>query len=170
MLCVLPDSIRFRNFHLISQHLSPNSPNNSLDFVVPWGIYPWTNCGIPFVEGAGHFRVEDAVVVNDDCLDELVDAVLILHLIPLGWYRHQRGTEANGQVVGVHHVVVGHFSKAKGEELGNMSLAAKQKVHTWVLDNNQTPLTRYQNYAFFCNDNIHLRAAKLVKIWDRWYK
>lgn len=131
-LCILPDSIRFRNFHLISQLLSPNCLNNSLDFVVPWGIYPRSNCRIPFVERAGHFGVEDAVVVNDDCLDELVDAVLILHLIPLGWYRHQRGTEANGQVVSVHHVVVGHFSKAKGEELGNMSLTVKQKVHTGI--------------------------------------
>ena len=43
---------------------------------------------------------------DDEVLDKLVDQVLELDLIPLLGDRHQGRAEADGKVVGIHHVLV----------------------------------------------------------------
>jgi hypothetical protein len=45
-------------------------------------------------------------VKDDEVLDKLVDQVLELDLIPLLGDRHQGRAEADGKVVGIHHVLV----------------------------------------------------------------
>ena len=49
---------------------------------------------------------EDVLVEDDEVLDELVDEVLELDLVPLLGDGHQGRPEADRQVVGVHHVLV----------------------------------------------------------------
>ena len=49
---------------------------------------------------------EDGLVVDDDGLDDLVDVGLTGHLVQAVRRGHQCGAEADGQVVGVHHVLV----------------------------------------------------------------
>ena len=49
---------------------------------------------------------EDVLVEDDEVLDELVDEVLELDLVPLLGDRHQGRAEADRQVVRVHHVLV----------------------------------------------------------------
>ena len=56
--------------------------------------------GLPSIIG------EDLLLVNDDGLDDLVDGGLVGHLVAVGRDGQQGGAEADGQVVGVHHVLV----------------------------------------------------------------
>lgn len=49
---------------------------------------------------------EDAVMVDDDSFNELVDVGLARDLVMAFWDRHQGGAETDGQVVGVHHVLL----------------------------------------------------------------
>lgn len=49
---------------------------------------------------------EDGLVVDDNCLNDLVNMGLAGHGVLFIWYWHQRGTKANGQIVGIHHVLV----------------------------------------------------------------
>ncbi len=52
-------------------------------------------------------RVGKYVLVKDDeVLDQLVDESLILDLVSLLWNGYQGWSEADGQVVGVHEVLV----------------------------------------------------------------
>lgn len=51
--------------------------------------------------GAG----EDILVLDDDGFDQLVHVRLAGHLVVALRHRHQRGPEADGEVVGVHHVL-----------------------------------------------------------------
>ena len=44
--------------------------------------------------------------MNDDGLDDLVDRGLVGHLVTVRWDGQQGGAETNGQVVGVHHVLI----------------------------------------------------------------
>lgn len=46
------------------------------------------------------------LVKDDEVLDKLVDQVLKLNLVPLFGNGNQRGSEANGQVVRVHHIFI----------------------------------------------------------------
>lgn len=55
-------------------------------------------------------------MVDDDGFDELVDVGLAGDLVVAFWDRHQRGAEADGQVVGVHHVVLAVLRQAGGTE------------------------------------------------------
>lgn len=45
-------------------------------------------------------------MVDDDGLDDLVHVGLTGHGVLVIWDGHQCGAKANGQVVGVHHVLV----------------------------------------------------------------
>lgn len=49
---------------------------------------------------------EDALVVDDDGFDDLIDMGLAGHRILPVWNVHQSGPEADGQVVGIHHVLI----------------------------------------------------------------
>lgn len=49
---------------------------------------------------------EDALVVNDDGFDDLIDMGLAGHRILPIWNVHQSGPKADGQVVGIHHVLI----------------------------------------------------------------
>lgn len=57
---------------------------------------------------------EDGLVVDDDVLDNLVDMRLARHLVLAVGRGHQRGPEADGQVIGVHHVLVTVLGQAAG--------------------------------------------------------
>jgi hypothetical protein len=59
-----------------------------------------------FVHNALPVVRENVLVEDDKVLDELVDEVLELDLVPVCGDRDQCGSEADGQVVGVHHVLV----------------------------------------------------------------
>lgn len=49
---------------------------------------------------------EDALVVDDDGFDDLIDMSLTGHRILPVWNVHQSGPKADGQVVGIHHVLI----------------------------------------------------------------
>lgn len=49
---------------------------------------------------------EDGVMVDDDGFNELVDVGLARDLVMALRDRHQCGTKTDGQVVGVHHVLL----------------------------------------------------------------
>lgn len=49
---------------------------------------------------------EDALVVDDDGFDDLIDMGLAGHRILPVWNVHQSRPEADGQVVGIHHVLI----------------------------------------------------------------
>ena len=49
---------------------------------------------------------EDVLVEDDEVLDELVDQVLVDHLVSVCWYGHQSWSEANGKIVWIHHVLI----------------------------------------------------------------
>lgn len=48
---------------------------------------------------------EDVLMLDDDGFDQLVHVGLAGHLVVALRHRHQRGPEADGEVVGVHHVL-----------------------------------------------------------------
>ena len=50
--------------------------------------------------------------MNDDGLDDLVDRGLVGHLVTVGRDGQQGGAEADGQVVGVHHVLIAVLRQA----------------------------------------------------------
>jgi len=53
-------------------------------------------------------------VLDDDGLDDLVDVGLAGDLVQAVWRGHERGAEAYGQVVRVHHVLVTVLGQAGG--------------------------------------------------------
>lgn len=61
---------------------------------------------------------EDGLVVDDDGFDQLVYVRLGGDLVVALGDRHQRGAEANSQVVGVHHVVIAVLRQARERERG----------------------------------------------------
>lgn len=77
---------------------------------------------------------EDGLVVDDNCLDDLVNVGLAGHGVLLVWYWHERGTEANGQIVGVHHVLVTVLGQTGGTE------AELAPSHPWSQTGRLRPL------------------------------
>lgn len=59
---------------------------------------------------------EDAVVVDDDSFNEFVDVSLAGDLVVAFRDRHQGRAEADGQVVGVHHVFLAVLGQTGGKE------------------------------------------------------
>lgn len=57
---------------------------------------------------------EDGFVVDDDGLDDLVDVCLAQHLVLDVGCGHEGGPEADGQVIGVHHVLIAVLGQAGG--------------------------------------------------------
>lgn len=55
---------------------------------------------------------EDGVMVDDDSFNELVDVGLARDLVVALGDRHQGGTKTDGQVVGVHHVLLAVLRQA----------------------------------------------------------
>lgn len=60
---------------------------------------------------------EDVVVVQDDRLDHLVDVRLAGHLVQRVRGGQQSRPEDDGQVPGVHHVLVAVLGQAGGQKL-----------------------------------------------------
>lgn len=58
---------------------------------------------------------EDGLMVDDNCLNDLVNVGLAGHGVLVIWYWHQRRTKANGQIVGVHHVLVTVLRQTGGQ-------------------------------------------------------
>lgn len=55
-------------------------------------------------------------MVDDDSFNELIDVGLARDLVMAFWDRHQCGAETDGQVVGVHHIVLAVLRQAGGME------------------------------------------------------
>lgn len=53
-------------------------------------------------------------MVNDDCLDDLIDVSLAGDLVLALRCRHECGAEAYGQVVRVHHVLIAVLGQTGG--------------------------------------------------------
>ena len=66
----------------------------------------------PLVHGATVVR-EDLVLVNDDVLHQFVHVTLEDNLIQFFGHGHESRTEADGQVVRVHHVFVAELRQAE---------------------------------------------------------
>lgn len=49
---------------------------------------------------------KDGLMLDDNCLNDLINMCLASHRVLLIWYGHQRWAKADSQVVGVHHVLV----------------------------------------------------------------
>lgn len=58
---------------------------------------------------------ENGLVVNDDCLDDLIDMSLAGDLVLALRGGHERGAEAYGQVVRIHHVLIAVLGQAGGQ-------------------------------------------------------
>lgn len=54
-------------------------------------------------------------MVNDDCLDDLIDVSLAGDLVLALRGGHERGAEAYGQVVRIHHVLIAVLGQAGGQ-------------------------------------------------------
>lgn len=59
---------------------------------------------------------EDVVVVQDDRFDDLIDVRLAGHLVKGVGRRQQGGAEHDGQVPGVHHVLIAVLGEAVGTQ------------------------------------------------------
>lgn len=70
---------------------------------------------------------KDGLVVDDDGLDDLVDVGLAGDLVKAVRCGHERGAEAYGQVVRVHHVLVTVLGQA-GERRGWMEGGRKGEM------------------------------------------
>ena len=66
-----------------------------------------------FINSPGAARGEDVLVEDDEVLDQLVDEVLVDDLVPVRRDGHQGWSEADRQIVRIHHVLIA--------ELRNMS-------------------------------------------------
>lgn len=55
-------------------------------------------------------------MVDDDRFNELIDVGLARDLVMAFWDRHQGGAETDGQVVGVHHILLAVLRQAGGTE------------------------------------------------------
>lgn len=55
-------------------------------------------------------------MVDDDSFNELIDVGLARDLVMAFWDRHQGGAETDGQVVGVHHILLTVLGQAGGME------------------------------------------------------
>lgn len=49
---------------------------------------------------------EYGLMVNDDCLNDLINMGLAGYRVVVVWYGHQCGAKADSQVVRVHHVLI----------------------------------------------------------------
>lgn len=58
-------------------------------------------------------------MVNDDCLDDLIDVSLAGDLVLALRRGHECGTEAYGQVVRVHHVLIAVLGQTGGGQRQN---------------------------------------------------
>lgn len=76
-----------------------------------------------FVHGAVQLAVtgEDDLIVDDDSFDDLVDMRLTQHGVLAVWDGHQRGAEADRQIVRVHHVLIAVLGQTEGQDR-NMQL------------------------------------------------
>lgn len=54
---------------------------------------------------------KDDLMVDDDCLNDLINMCLAGHRILVIWYGHQCGAKANSEIVGVHHVLIAVLGK-----------------------------------------------------------
>lgn len=59
---------------------------------------------------------EDGLVVDDDGFDDLVDMRLAGHLVQQIRSGHQRRPKADGQVPGVHHVLIAVLRETAGQK------------------------------------------------------
>lgn len=66
---------------------------------------------------------EDALVVDDDGFDDLIDVGLAGHRILPIRNVHQRGPEADGQVVGIHHVLIAVLGQAASTRVRELCCA-----------------------------------------------
>lgn len=76
---------------------------------------------------------EDGVRVDDDSFNELIDVGLARNLVMAFWDRHQRGAETDGQVVGVHHIVLAVLRQAGGvERWVTLTAICYTGIQTWL--------------------------------------
>lgn len=71
-------------------------------------------------------------MVDDNCLNDLVNVGLAGHGVLVIWYWHQRRAKANGQIVGVHHVLVTVLRQTGGQAQGS-HLAPRRRGQTGEL-------------------------------------
>lgn len=55
-------------------------------------------------------------MVDDDSFNELIDVGLARDLVMAFWDRHECGAKTDGQVVGVHHILLAVLRQAGGME------------------------------------------------------
>lgn len=75
---------------------------------------------------------EDGLMVDDNCLNDLVNVGLAGHGVLVIWYWHQRRTKANGQIVGVHHVLVTVLRQTGGQAQSSHLAPASSEPHWWA--------------------------------------
>lgn len=55
---------------------------------------------------------KDGLVVDDDGFDDLIDMSLTGNLVLSVWGGHEGGAKADGQIIGVHHILVAVLGQA----------------------------------------------------------
>lgn len=76
---------------------------------------------------------EDGLMVDDNCLNDLVNVGLAGHGVLVVWYWHQRRTKANGQIVGVHHVLVTVLGQTGGQTQSSHRVVPRRRSQTGEL-------------------------------------
>lgn len=72
----------------------------------------------------------DDLMVDDDVLNDLIHMRLAGHRVLVIWYGHQCGAKANGQVVGVHHVLVTVLGKTGETEAVSIITVDQHRTRT----------------------------------------
>lgn len=97
-------------------------------------------------------------MVDDDGLDDLVDVGLAGDLVLAVWCGHERGAEAYGQVVRVHHVLVTVLGQAGEKKKG------QKRTRHWGQYFRQWMLITYSKtqdgFNGLCLETYWLRKAK----------
>lgn len=106
---------------------------------------------------------EDCLVVDDDGLDDLVDVRLAGDLV-LGVGRgHQRGAEAYGQVVRVHHVLVTVLGQTGDGEGEGRSGADERETIDMHREPRKSETRKGHNSGDSISDNAHHLGVLLLR-------
>lgn len=73
---------------------------------------------------------EDGLVVDDDGFDDLVDVRLAGDLVQQIRSGHQRRPKADGQVPGIHHVLVAVLRETAGEKEKRLTYRTTRETET----------------------------------------
>lgn len=124
---------------------------------------------------------EDGLMVDDNCLNDLVNVGLAGHGVLVIWYWHQRRTKANGQIVGVHHVLVTVLRQTGGQAQSSHLAPASSEPNWWAEEARRDLLIQKRKQVSHDDDDGPLKShgdllqlmssfSAGVELWSRTEK